>query len=160
MISLKSIPWLSLTLLMLIYGAFGWLYASWATKFIEQKAFFGLVLEKSIVTGLLQAFGVFWVLMVAIALTAPVTLMTFGFNNLLSSEFKAFMLIIVGSLAFALIIQWIVFFTRFFILLAAALLAKVDLQVAGCDRALSALILGLFALGGFAGGLTLFYEFG
>jgi hypothetical protein len=156
MFGLKNIPWLSFTLLILVYGVFGWIYASWAIEWIEEGKLFGWVLEENIATGFIYGIGVVWVLIVATAFTIPATLMS-NLNSWLNPGARAFISIVLGALIVALIFHWLVLFTRFFVLLAAALFAKIDLQVLGCDRWLSALILGLLSLTAFIAGVIGFY---
>ncbi|MBE9169047.1 hypothetical protein IQ238_16500 [Pleurocapsales cyanobacterium LEGE 06147] len=153
----RKIPWPSLILLILVYGVFGWLYTPWFELFLEGGELFGWIIEKNIAFVLVYGLGCLWVLLISTVFTAPVTLMTFSMSKWLKSEVRAFLSVIFGALAFALVIRWFAFFTRLFVLLAAAMLVKLDLQAAGYSRWLSALILALVCLTAFSIGVLAFY---
>lgn len=156
---LKKIPWLSLSLLLLTYGAFGWIYGSWAIKLIEQKVLLA-DLEHDVAISTLYGFGAVMILLLTIAFTAPISLITIGLNSWLKSDIRAFLSIFIGAFAFAIIIQRVDYFARTLVLIAAALLLKLDLQLAGCSRWLCSLILTIFCCLGFTGGILAFYIWG
>ncbi len=160
MLWLKKIPWLSLSILILAYGTFGWTYASWAVKFIDQGKLLYWIVEKDIFTILIYGLGSFWVLIVALAFTAPIALMTISIGSWFNSDARAFMSIILGAMAFALIVQWLDLFSRFFVLLASAILVRIDLRTAGLSMWISLLIIGCFCLLGFGGGIIAFISWG
>jgi hypothetical protein len=153
----KKIPWLSLILLILVYGVFGWLYTPWFNFFLQEGTLLGWTIEQDLALVLVYGLGCFWVLVIAVAFTAPVTLMTVSIGNWLRSEVRAFFCLLFGALAFALIVRWFAFFTRFFVLLAAAMLVKIDLQAAGYGKWLSTLILTFLCLAAFSIGVLAFY---
>lgn len=155
----KNIPWLSLILLVLVYGVFGWLYTPWFEFFLKGGELLGWVIEEDLAFVLVYGLGLVWILIIVVAFTAPVTLMTFGIGSWLkfTSEVKAFLAVLFGALAFALVIQWFTFFARLFVLLAAAMLARLDLQAAGYSRWLSTVILACLSLAAFASGVLAFY---
>ena len=153
MLWFTRIPWLSLSILSIAYGAFGWIYASWAVIFIDRGKLFYWVLEQNIITIVLYGLGVFWVLSIALVFTTPVALMTMGVDKWLKSDFGAFMSIILGAMAFALVVQWLSLFAKFFVLLASAMLARLDLRLIGINTWLSLLIIGCICLFGFGSGV-------
>jgi hypothetical protein len=157
MAGLKKIPWLSLILLILVYGVFGWLYTPWFSEFLQRRTLLTWRIEQDLALVLIYGLGSFWVILIATVFTAPVTLLTFSMSNWLKSEVRAFLSVILGALAFALIVRWFAFFTRLFVLLAAAMLAKLDLQAAGYGRWLSTLILAFLCLAAFSTGVLAFY---
>lgn len=160
MLRLKKISWLSTTLVLVTYATYGWLYARWAVVLIEHGNLFSWVLEKDLIASLLYGLGIFWVLIISIAFTAPIALMTVSLNSWLKSEARAFLSIFIGALAFALIVQWLEIFAEFFILLAAGILVKLDLQTAGYSRSRATLILVILCLLGFGSGVLAFYTWG
>ncbi|WP_036480501.1 hypothetical protein [Myxosarcina sp. GI1] len=151
----KKIPWLSSILLLLTYGVFGWSYTSWGTSVIESGSLFQ-ALEKDLATIFLYSVGGVLIILLAIAFTAPISLMTISLSTWLRSETRAFLSIFIGAFAFALIVQKITLFANFLLLLSAALLVKLDLQLAGYTRWLSWLLLTTLCLLGFAGGILAF----
>ena len=157
---LKKIPWLSLSILIIAYGTFGWIYASWAVKFIDQGKLFYWVLEKDIATIFIYGLGIFWVLLIALAFTAPIALMTISIGSWFNSDARAFMSIVFGAMAFALIVQWLGLFAKFFVLLASAILVRIDLRTAGLNMLISLFIIGCCCLLGFGGGILAFISWG
>ncbi|AFZ35115.1 hypothetical protein Sta7437_1548 [Stanieria cyanosphaera PCC 7437] len=160
MLRLKKVSWLSTTLLLVTYATYGWLYARWAVVLIEHGNLFYWVLEKDLIASLLYGLGIFWILLISIAFTAPIALMTVSLNSWLQSEARAFLSIFIGALAFALIVQWLEVFAEFFILLAAGILVKLDLQTAGYSRSRATMILVILCLLGFGSGVLAFYTWG
>jgi hypothetical protein len=157
MVGFKKIPWLSLILLILVYGVFGWLYTPWLNFFLQGGTLFGWTVEQDMALVLVYGLGGLWIFLISTVLTAPVTLITFSVNKWLKSEVRAFLSVIFGALAFVLVMRWFAFFARLFVLLAAAMLVKLDLQAAGYGRWLSALILALVCLASFSTGVLAFY---
>ena len=157
---LKTTAWISITLLLMTYGVFGWLYASWVMKMIEDEGILHQVLETQTTLAILYGVGTIWILLIAIIFTAPVALMKISLNNWLKSDMKAFLSIFFGALAFALIVQWLNYFARFFVLLASAILVKLDLQTLGLSRWLSQFFLAVMCLGSFFGGIVAFNYWG
>ena len=153
MLWLKKIPWLSLSILGIAYGVFGWIYASWAIIAINQGKLFYWILEKNLITILLYGLGTFWVLLIALVFTGPVALMTISIGRWLKSDFGAFMSIILSAMAFALIVQWLELFSRFFVLLASALLVRLDLKNLGLGTRISLMTIGCICLLGFGSGI-------
>lgn len=153
---IKKIPWLSLTILLLTYGTFGWIYGSWGIELIEQTTWLG-ELEDHIANSIIYGIGIVAVLFIALIFTAPISLITLGVDNWLKSDSRAFLSIFLGAFAFAVIVQRVDYFARFLILISAALLVKLDLQLAGCKTWLSFFILTIFCLLGFIGGILAFY---
>ena len=160
MLWIKKIPWLSLSILILAYGTFGWIYASWSVKFIDQGRLFYWVLEKHLATTLIYGMGAFLVLLIALAFTTPIALMTISIGSWIKSDAKAFMYIILGAMAFALIIQWLNLFAKFFVLLASGMLLRLDLRTLGINTWISLSILGCFCLLGFGSGILAFTFWG
>jgi hypothetical protein len=131
----KKLPWASLMLLLVTYGAFGWLLYAWT---ISWKVWL-----------LMTAIA----LLTALALTAPFELMRICLGALLKSDTTAFISIILGSFAAVILLRWFPFFAHFLILLSAASLARLDIQLAGFSGLQAFLILAIFSLSGLSLGL-------
>ncbi len=159
MVWLKKIPWISSFLLLLTYGVFGWIYSQWVVAEIERGNLLG-ALENATEKSTLFGLGIFWVLLIATVITAPIALMTISITFSLKTEARIFLSILFGAFAFSLIIQEIGYFARFLVLLSAAMLMKLDLQLLGFKKWLSTLIVAIFCLLGFAGGILAFYAWG
>jgi len=130
MFSLKKLPWASLMLLLITYSAFGWLLYSWTISWR------------------------FWLLMtvctvlMSLALTAPFQLMRFCFGNLLKTDSSTFIGIIVGAFIAVIFMRWFPIFVHVLILLSAACLARLDMQVTGSSELQAFLLLAIVSLSG------------
>ncbi len=148
---------LSLVLLLLTYGAEGWIYGSWMNRFLERPSVLTQFAEP-VRFGVLYAGAVIGILFLVIIFTSPISLMTIGLDNWLKSDTRAFLSIFIGAFAFAIFVQRVDYFARLLVLISAVFLLKLDLQLVGCSRWLSSLILAFFCWLGFTGGILAFYE--
>ena len=133
----KQIPWLSLSILVVTYGLCGWIYASWAVNLIDQGKLFDWVLDQTILTILLYSLGTCGVLLIALVFTAPIALMNLTIGKWIKSDSGAFISIILGAMAFALVVQALSLFAKFFVLLASAMLFRLDLRAVGLNTWIS-----------------------
>ncbi|MGF1539787.1 MAG: hypothetical protein ACFCU5_04935 [Pleurocapsa sp.] len=117
-------------------------------------------LETELALRILYGLGTILIMLVALIFTAPISLITISFNSWLKSDFGAFLSIFIGAFAFTIIVQRIDHFAELLILLAAALLVKLDLQLLGCRKWLSCSIVTFFGLLGFIGGILAFDKWG
>ncbi len=147
---------ISLILLVMTYGVFGWFYASWTIATIQEQN----LLDQETTVAIFYGVGTILVLSIAVIFTAAVSLMNISFNNWLKSDIRAFLSIFFGALAFAIIVQLFAYFTRFFVLLASAILVKLDLPTLGLNKWLSNLVLAIMSLGSFFGGMIAFNYWG
>lgn len=148
----------SLLLLLLTYGAEGWMYGPWIYKFINQENILTYFVEESVRVTILYSAAMLGIAFLVLLFTSPVLLMTVGLNNWLKSDIRAFLSVFIGAFAFAIVIQRVDFFARFLVLISAVFLGKLDLQLVGCSRWLCSLILVLLCWLGFTGGILAFYE--
>jgi hypothetical protein len=148
----------SLMLLLLTYGAEGWMYGPWIYKFINQENILTYFVKESVRVMVLYSAAMLGITFLVILFTSPVLLMTVGLDNWLKSDTRSFLSIFIGAFAFAIIVQRIDFFARFLVLISAVFLGKLDLQLVGCSRWLCSLILVLLCWLGFTGGILAFYE--
>ncbi|HHP7229542.1 MAG TPA: hypothetical protein ACFCUY_01630 [Xenococcaceae cyanobacterium] len=156
MFRFTTTPWISTTLLVMTYGVFGWLYSSEVGRIIAEKRLFPQLLELPTISIILYGMGGILVVLIALIFTAPVALMTISINSWLKSELRAVFSIFLGALAFAIIVQWLGYFARFFVLLSSAILVKLDLQTLGLSKWLSQMLLALMCLVSFSGGVLAF----
>ncbi|MFM2310838.1 MAG: hypothetical protein RLZZ04_114 [Cyanobacteriota bacterium] len=148
----------SLLLLLLTYGAEGWMYGPWVYSFINQESILSYFVEESVRITILYGGAVLGITFLVLLFTSPVLLITVGLDNWLKSDTRAFLSIFIGAFAFAMIVQRVDFFARLLVLISAVFLAKLDLQLAGCSRWLCSLIIVLLCWLGFTGGILAFYE--
>jgi hypothetical protein len=156
MVWLKKVPGVSLILLLLTYGAEGWMYCSWVMHLFEEKAIFSRLHEQAYY-GLFYGVAIVAIVFFIMAFTSPTLLMMVGLNNWLKSDSRAFASIILGALVFAIVVQRVDYFARFLVLAAAVFLLKLDLQLAGYSRWFCSLILAVCCWLGFTGGILAFY---
>jgi hypothetical protein len=156
----KKFSWLSLCLIVVVYGVFGWIVAqssvSWSEDLVEQGKAWGLILDDEDATVIIDLLGVALILIIAVGLTAPIALIAIFFGILLRSETKAWFSILAWAFAVVFIIRWIAYFAKFLLLLCAALLGRLELQGAGYNNWQTFIILSLICLGGFGGGVLSF----
>jgi hypothetical protein len=148
----------SLLLLLLTYGAEGWMYGPWVDKFINQESILNYFVKESVRATILYGGAMLGIAFLVLLFTSPVLLLTVGLDNWLKSDTRAFLSIFIGAFAFAIIVQQVDLFARFLVLISAVFLGKLDLQLAGYSRWLCSLILVLLCGLGFTGGILAFYE--
>jgi hypothetical protein len=135
----KKLPWASLLLLLFTYGLFGWLISA-----TEQSIWLWLM-------------GAPYILLIALALAAPFTLMRTFYTSWLKSDTRAFLSVILGAFVAVLIITWIAVFVRILVLLSASALVRLDLQTAGYNEWQSFWILVIGSVIGFGLGVLTQY---
>jgi hypothetical protein len=136
---IRKLPWASLLLLVFTYGLFGWLISA---------------TDRSI---LLWLMGASYILLIALALTAPFTLVKTFYTSWLKSDTRAFLSVIVGAFVAVLIVTWIEVFVRILVLLSAGALVRLDLQTAGYNEWQCFSILVIISLTGFGLGILTQY---
>lgn len=135
MLFVKKLPWASLLLLVFTYGLFGWLVS--ATD----------------ISLLLWLMGAVYVLLIALALTAPFGLIRSFYTSWLQSDTRAFLSVIFGALVAVVVINWLAIFIRILVLVSAAALVRLDLQTAGYTKWQAFGILLTVSLAGFGLGV-------
>jgi hypothetical protein len=154
MLFVKKVPWASLFLLIFTYGVFGWLISAEERK-LELTLVWseGAQASLSEISWLLWAMGTVYILLIALALTAPFTLIRNFYSSWLKSDTRAFSSVIIGAFFSVIIIRWIEVFIRILVLIAAAALVRLDLQTAGYSRWQAFGILLFISLTGFSLGI-------
>ncbi|HBE16672.1 MAG TPA: hypothetical protein DEG17_13420 [Cyanobacteria bacterium UBA11149] len=120
---------------------FGWLIAKSQLLMDSDKA------------GLLWLLGAGYIMLIVLALTAPLTMIQSVYANWLKSDTRALLSIIFSALLAVILIRWIQIFIRILVLVAAGALARLDLQVAGCNSWQALRILTVFSLTGYSLGI-------
>jgi hypothetical protein len=128
----KKFPVVSLLLLLAAYGTFSWfLYQSTAPWIV-------------------------WVVVTTVALTEALLLTTLSqglraaIRKWLKSDIGYFSIVLIGAFSIALVLVWHHIFEYIFLILAAEILARLDLQMAGLNRWQSLAVLSIVSLLGLA----------
>lgn len=153
---LRKIPLISPILLLITYGAEGWIYGSWVTLMLDAGVLFS-GLEEQYRFSAFYGIAMVGIVLFVIIFTSPTSLAAIGLGSWLKSDARAFVSIFIGAFTFAIIVQRVDYFARFLVLASAAFLLKIDLQIIGCNRWLCSLILVVLCWLGFSGGILAFY---
>lgn len=155
---LKNFPGISLLLLLLTYTVEGWLYSRWVVTHVNNETIAILEqLTEPISFGILYGMAIAGILLFIVVFTSPIALIAISLDGWLKSDTRAFISIFIGAFAFTIIVQQLSLFARLLVLIASALLLKLDLQLMGWNRWLCTLILAIFCCLGFTGGILAFY---
>ncbi len=138
---MKKLPWPSLLLLLFTDSIFGWLIAASQLLLDSDKA------------GFLWLLGAGYVMLIVLALTAPLTMIQTVYSSWLKSDTRALLSIIFSAFLAVILIRWIQLFIRILVLLSAGALARIDLQVAGYTVFQAFKILTVFSLTGYGLGI-------
>lgn len=132
MLRIKKLPWASLEMMILTYGVFGWLMSA------------------STISPWLPLLGAFY-LMVVITILTLLSLRNLQtqLDSWFQSKLRSLITLILGAFAMAVIVSWLEIFIRTLVLLAAALLVRIDLIAQGFSRGHIFLVLSITALGSY-----------
>jgi hypothetical protein len=161
---LKTFPWLSLGVMLITYGVFGWHLAGasvvWSHSLAVEANGWGISVEDSFLVLAIHLFAILLIVVTSLALTTPFTLMTFFAGSWMKSEIKSIVSMIVWSFLLVVILRWFNFFVHFLVLFSAAILGRLELRYIGYSRSQTVFILSILGLMGFgAGALGYFYLF-
>ncbi len=134
---LRRIPFLSLTILWLLYGVLGWLLAAATTQWQ------------------IWALSACGIVLLALAFTAPSSLVRTAFASMLQSDARAFLTVVILAFAAVIALTWLRHFARLVVLIAAGSLARLELQAAEYGEWQAFSLLSVASLGGFGLGLWL-----
>ncbi|NJL00666.1 MAG: hypothetical protein HC838_01040 [Spirulinaceae cyanobacterium RM2_2_10] len=135
---LKCIPLLSVTILWLIYTVLGWLSAAATSRWqVWSLAACAIVL-------------------LALAFTAPSSLVRTALASILRSDARAFVAVVVIAFAAVLALTWLRYFAHLLVVLAAGALARLELQAAEYGEWPAFAVLAIASLSGFSSGLLLY----
>ena len=157
---LKNLPW-SLVLLFVTFGVFGWYLMESIpdlTEWVADKGgAFNISVTELILSWIILPAAATSIIIMAVSLTAPILWMKIGIKGWLKSDVNAFASTLIWAFAIVLIISYLEFFVRFLVLLAAAILVRLDLQQAGYSKAKASVVLVFLCLAGFASGVLAFF---
>lgn len=160
---LKSIPFLSLALVIVAYVAFGWRLAEasvpWSTMFHEHLKGWQIELDQRTILALIHIFTLFIITLTTLALTTPITLMTYVVGNWAKSELRSMVSMVFWCFIFVVALRWFNYFTSFLLLLAAAILGRIELRNLGMGQGQSLLLLALICGSAFAGGVYSYFSY-
>ena len=134
---MKKLPYLSSTLLWLTYFVLGWKIYIWALHWHT----FLLAASLSIV--------------MAVLLASPASILNMVVSGLLESDLKAFIWVMLISVTIIISLVWFSIFAHFLVLISAALLARLDMQLLGLKPRGAFLVLASLSLSGLAMGIWL-----
>lgn len=138
---LPSVPLIPLGILWMIYAMFGWLLGEATSEW------------------LIWLLAVCFIVLMALVFTAPSSMVRNVFTNVLQSDSRAFLSVIVTAMAVVLMVNWLPQFVRLVVLLSAGALARLELQSAEYGEWQSFTIMVLMSLAGFATGLGGYFYF-
>ena len=111
------------------------------------------IYQHQLLLGGVKAIGAAFVLLLAIALIAPIRLIRLCFASWLRLDKKAFGSILFWAFLFVLCVSFLPKSLGLFLLISSGLLARLNLQIAGYNQWQAFFILTLVSLGGFVLGL-------
>ena len=129
---LKRLPWITLTLLMVTYSTLGWVISKAPVPWF---------------TSLLTAIAVLFLTGV---ITTPWKKFADYSDALAKSNTRSFGVAILGAFLFFLILAWFKIFLQALLIIAAAILARIDFQVAAFREMQAFWIISIFSLVGLA----------
>lgn len=124
--SLKKLPLSSLTLLLVTHGVLGW----------QLSAFMGLGLPTSNLFAAHSPTILVWLVVVvsdillAMALSTPLSQRRNEFLNLFKTDTRAFVVAVILAFLSVLVITWLHVFVHILVVVAAATLVKIETQIA------------------------------
>ncbi|MBD2498088.1 hypothetical protein [Nostoc sp. FACHB-280] len=136
----KNLPWTSLLLVLISYSTLGW---------VLSEAHMPLSLWIVIVVGILVLLS---------SLAIPFLAMANYSSVFFESSIKTFFIAVFGAFLFFLMVAWFRLFLDTLLIIAAAILAKIDFYTAGFNGRSAFLITSLFSLVGIACGAILHEE--
>jgi hypothetical protein len=129
---LTKTPWLSFSVFLCTYGVFGWSLANqaelWLIYLQERGESITTSVEDEIILLLIRLTALMVVIFISLSLTTPVALITFVFEESVSSDLKAFIYIFLWSVLAVFILCSFDFFADLLVLISANILLRLDLQ--------------------------------
>ncbi|MFN6462076.1 MAG: hypothetical protein RMZ41_009545 [Nostoc sp. DedVER02] len=133
---LKTVPWISLALVLLSYSTLGWVISeTHAPPFVWLVTIVGILL-------------------LIVTLTIPGAKMTYYLNTLFKSNTRSFGIAVIAAFLFFVMIAWFRVFLDTLLIISATILVRIDFQRAGLREGLAFWTTSIFSLTGLAlGGL-------
>jgi hypothetical protein len=145
MTSLRKLPWLSFTLLLVSYTCFGWFISDRFDWFFASTALPRLVW--------LLAFG--WAFFIDTALIAPLTYGSRLIARWFRSDTVAFLTVFSVIAGFVMLLFWLQIFAYIVLIISAEALARVDMQTYGFSPKQAFWLLAIISVVGLIFGGTL-----
>ncbi|MEB3173878.1 MAG: hypothetical protein VKN60_01615 [Cyanobacteriota bacterium] len=162
MLWFRFLPLLSLLFLVLSYAIFGWNVASagaiWSETVLAQFQNWEFGLKEEGIMALIHALALIAIVLTSLALTAPVSLMTFFVGSWVKSFGQSILSMVIWSLLFVLILRWFNYFAEFLVLLCSAILGRIQLREAGLGKFPALLLLTALCLASFGAGAYSYYR--
>jgi hypothetical protein len=156
----RTFPWLTLSILLIVYGVFGFVVGEqgpkWGRWLMEQGQIWGWSLKEEIAVKLLLGLVATLVLGFTLLLAIPMALTKIFVGNSLKSDNQAILTFLVWSLAAVFFFRWFGYFLQILILVSSTILARLDLQRSGLKEWQIFGVLVLICLGGFELGMLTF----
>ncbi len=163
MVWLKYIPFFSITLVMITYGVLGWNISSaspgWSQQLLEQSQNWSLGLEQNAIIIAIHALVIVVIVLTSLALTAPITLVTYFVGGWVHSSLQSIATMLVWSFIFVITLRWFNYFVDFLVILCSAMLGRIELRYAGLNQIQSILILMTLCISSFLGGVFSYFHF-
>lgn len=137
MLLIKRLPWMSLFLVLISYSTLGWVLSETHTPWFSWIV---------VVIAILFLLG---------SLNAPLPTVADYSTMMLKSSSRSFLVAVFGAFLFFLMVAWFRLFLDTLLIIAAAVLARIDFQTAGFKEAQAFLFSSLFSLAGMAGGAAI-----
>jgi hypothetical protein len=165
---LKKFPWPSWLLFLTIYGVYGWIVGSdnfFLSRFVfaQIKLWGGssfLLEHKSWVETLIKIIETSFIFLVTLFFSDSLRVMKTIIRKPFSSNVLTFIYILLWSSLIPVVFTWFTYFVRFFIILAGALLLRIDLQRYGYKHFSITWVVCLSGILSFILGLTFFQLWG
>lgn len=136
---------LSLIILFITYVIFGWSLSEKSSVFIKQifsvSENLGFILEKDYIYYFLLVFILGLIVIICLFLTTPITLVTFIFQETISTSIKAILSVLGWSFFLVILLCFFSYFLDFFVLISASILVKLDLKKMGLNNAQSSVVM-------------------
>lgn len=133
----QRLPWMSLFLLLISYSTLGW------------------VLSENHMPWSFWIVVVIGVLVLLASLATPFLAMASYSSVFFESSTRTFLIAVVGAFLFFLMVAWFRLFLDTLLIIAAAILAKIDFHTAGFKGKPAFLITSLVSFAGIAGGAVI-----
>ncbi|MDB9372003.1 hypothetical protein [Nodularia sphaerocarpa] len=137
----KTLPWISLVLVMFSYGTLGWALSDTQAPLYVWITF------------------IFAIFVLVGSLTIPGSAISKYSNLLLQSNIRSFAVAAFGAFLFFLMLAWFRIFLDTLLIISAGILARIDCQTAGYKQRQAFLMTLIFSLAGLALGKVLHLGF-
>lgn len=162
MLWFKSVPLVSIALVMITYGAFGWSTASaslpWVDLLHDQLHVFAWDVKEQTILLFIHGLALLAITIATLALTAPITLMTYFVGTWVRSEARSVVSMLLWSFLFVIALRWFNYFISFLVLLCAGILGRIELRYAGLNQTVALFLLTLICVGSFSGGAFSYFH--